>query len=80
MAHVCKSKKQMWHQTMCVHTCEIKAPHTCTYPYEVSFTNDPPYRTAWYNGIAMVCIPMQCVSFRLLWVFGSDPNGCPGHL
>ena len=64
MAHVCKSKKQMWHQTMCVHTCEIKAPHTCTYPYEVSVTNDPSYHTAWYSyGLYSNAV---CVSFRLL--------------
>ena len=34
VTHVCKSKKQVWHQTTQVHMCEIKAPHTYTYPYE----------------------------------------------
>ena len=74
MAHMCKSKNTCGIKP-CVYirTCEIKALHTCTYPYEVSVTNDPPYRTAWYSyGLYSIAV---CVSFRLLWVFGSDPNG-----
>ena len=38
VCHMCKSKKHAWHQTIHVHTCKINAPHTRTYPYEVSAT------------------------------------------
>ena len=72
--HTCaKAKKHTWHQTMCVHTCEIKVSHTCTYPYKLSVTKDPSYHTAWYSyGLYSKAV---CVSFRLLWITGSDPNG-----
>ena len=38
VTRVCKSKKHTWHQTTHVHACKMNAPHTRTYPYEVSTT------------------------------------------
>ena len=72
---MCKSKKHVWHQTTRVQVCKINnAPHTRTYPNEVSATKQSSLQPV-ASALSFIIYPCRTILDGIV----TDILGHPRH-